>query len=193
MKKLNRKGFTLIELLAVITIMGILMLVAVPAVQRTIRNTRRDTFADTAKQYINAMKNSVVSDDLICWVNATSGDRKHISAVADGTYYYFFNSSENTGKDLMEQGGASSWGNIAVRGLIQISKSTVNNNTKYAYSITMVDGTHGIGIFDNNTPTFVSEENLDRSAVSMSGKGFGTRTAMTNFSNQNKYSCVLVS
>ena len=33
MKKLNKKGFTLIELLAVITIMGILMLVAIPAVE----------------------------------------------------------------------------------------------------------------------------------------------------------------
>ena len=44
MKKLNKKGFTLVELLAVITIMGILMIVAVPAVQRTIRNTRYKYF-----------------------------------------------------------------------------------------------------------------------------------------------------
>ena len=52
--KKAKKGFTLVELLAVITIMGILMLVAIPAVSRTIENSRRDTFMDTAKAYINS-------------------------------------------------------------------------------------------------------------------------------------------
>ena len=50
MKKMNSKGFTLIELLAVITIMGILMMVAIPSVSRTIEYSRRDTFANIAHE-----------------------------------------------------------------------------------------------------------------------------------------------
>ena len=58
MKKINMnsKGFTLIELLAAITIMGILMMVAIPSVSRTIENSRRDTFADVAKSYVNTIR-----------------------------------------------------------------------------------------------------------------------------------------
>ena len=58
-KNLKSAGFTLIELLAVITIMGILMMVAIPSVSRTIENSRRDAFADLAKQYINTVRNAV--------------------------------------------------------------------------------------------------------------------------------------
>ena len=82
--------------------MGILMLVAIPAVSRTIENSRRSTFANTAKSYINAVKNAVAADEL--YYSGTP-----ISAAPTGYYYYSFTSSDNSGKDLMEQGGKSSW------------------------------------------------------------------------------------
>ena len=64
MKKLNKKGFTLVELLAVVVILGILMLVAIPAIQKAIQNSKKGTFADSAKEVVNAVKNAYAADEL---------------------------------------------------------------------------------------------------------------------------------
>ena len=145
MNKIDRKGFTLIELLAVITIMGILMLVAIPAVSRTIENTRRDTFASTAKSYINALKQSIAADE----VEVVLPDKTQlISSAPSGCYFYSFRTDEgDTATDLMEQGGKSSWGNANVGGYVAVRKDVDSrNNTKYTYAIFMVDeANRGIG------------------------------------------------
>jgi len=44
MKKMNKKGFTLIELLAVIVILGVLLLIGVPAVQNIIASSRERSY-----------------------------------------------------------------------------------------------------------------------------------------------------
>ena len=146
MKKLNGKGFTLIELLAVITIMGILMLVAIPAVSRTIENSRRDTFADVAKEYVNTVRNAVLADELKC------GDES-VGATGDGTYYFKIDSNEQNTKDIMESGGLSSWSNARVAGFVQWVKTTTAATTsaeqkvKTTYSVYLVDaGKHGIAL-----------------------------------------------
>lgn len=63
--KINNKGFTLIELLAVIVILGILMIVAIPAVTKYIANSKKDTFADNAKAYINSARYMLLNDELM--------------------------------------------------------------------------------------------------------------------------------
>lgn len=157
MKNLGRKGFTLIELLAVITIMGILMLVAIPAVSRTIENSRRDTFATLAKQYITTVRNAVLADELEC---GSGSNWKTVGAMPNGTYYFKINTAPQPSPDtyisdqtadIMEKVGKSSWGNADVNGYVKWEKiqtstsAAPNTKTKTTYSIALVDtGKHGI-------------------------------------------------
>ena len=56
---MNKKGFTLIELLAVIIILGILMIIAIPSVTRYISDSRKNAYVDTAKEIIGGARNIV--------------------------------------------------------------------------------------------------------------------------------------
>ncbi len=140
MKK-NNKGFTLIELLAVITIMGILMIVAIPAITRTIENSRKDTFLDTVKQYTNGLKTMWSSDNLVCGTENFAS-----SAVANGYYYVRVDSSDPTTPQILESGGKSSWGSRDIKGYIGIMVYEKNGSRHIDYFPVLVDGIHGINL-----------------------------------------------
>ncbi len=56
MKKLDKKGFTLIELLAVIVVLGVILLIAVPTVISTITDARKDSFIRSLDQYVDIVR-----------------------------------------------------------------------------------------------------------------------------------------
>ena len=158
----NNLGFTLIELLAVITIMGILMMVAIPAVSRTIENSRRDTFADIAHEYINAVRNNVLADNIEC---GTEGNMVVASATTDGTYYFTIDTTAQGTKDLMESGGKSPFGNAEMKGYVKWVKTTANSGaenqkTTTVYTMVLTDtGKHG---FDSE----LAEASIKRANIS---------------------------
>ena len=181
MKKINDKGFTLIVLLAVIVIMGILMMVAIPAVPRTIENSRKDTFLDVAKQYANAAKTLWAADGIECSNDGTNYTVS--SALPAGSYYIEIDSSK-TDPDvvLLDQGGKSSWGNSDVTGYVRITTSVAaSGNVKTAYSIALKDG-GGHGFTGEK-----SESELGRSDVKTTGATFAALTAASG--NGGKIYC----
>ena len=158
MKRLNKAGFTLIELLAVITIMGILMMVAIPSVSRTIENSRRDTFADNALTYVNTVRNAVMADELTC-------GGKTVSATANGTYYFTIDTGDQSTKDLMEKVALSSWGSAELKGYVKWVKSSnaSTGRTTTEYFVRLADtGEHG---FKNE----VSEKEVSRTKIYTEG------------------------
>ena len=55
----NNKGFTLIELLAVVIIIGVLTLIAIPAISKYIENSRVSVYVTSAKKYIDIVMQEV--------------------------------------------------------------------------------------------------------------------------------------
>lgn len=58
----NRKGFTLIELLAVIVIIAILLVIAIPKVTQYISNSRKDSMISTAKNLTDSVRTSITNE-----------------------------------------------------------------------------------------------------------------------------------
>ena len=61
---MKKKGFTLIELLAVIIILGIIFLIAIPMVSGHINSSRKKTYINTVEQIIKAAVAKATSGEL---------------------------------------------------------------------------------------------------------------------------------
>ena len=65
MKRLNKKGFTLVELLAVIVVLAVIMIFAVPAVLGAMNNARDTAFIQYTQRVRNAAEQQFRSEDML--------------------------------------------------------------------------------------------------------------------------------
>lgn len=155
----NKKGFTLIELLAVIVIIGILMLIAIPAMSRYIENARKDSLITIAKEYVNAVRNSWSADDLLC------GSSDQVSSSMDeGNYYVLIDTTTESTEELLDQGGKSPWGNRDLKGYVRVNITTNAKEQRVTkYYIAIADGTHGI--YDNVSSPIEADDLARRDVI----------------------------
>ena len=153
---MNKKGFTLIELLAVIVILGILMLVAIPMVSKYIDNSRKESFVNMAKEYVNAVDKAWTLGDIYCYrgeSNTAPIPANTMTRVETGGYYYCFSTTsynivggvshaapsvdlKKNHDAIMEKATKSPW-NRNVQGCITVK---VDSNQRKTYSIKLWDG-----------------------------------------------------
>lgn len=126
MKKLNRKGFTLIELLAVIVILGVILIIAIPSISAAILNARKNAYVDTADQLVDAVRIGALSNPTIL----PSGTNVTIVKLAAIKL-------EKGSKEKSPFGGTYN-----VSSYIRIDYD--DDEDEYVYSICLTDGTRGI-------------------------------------------------
>lgn len=132
----NNKGFTLIELLAVIVILGILMIVAIPQVTRYIEQSKRDAYIDNAKAYINAARYAYLNDEFSNTTGCGLGENARIPIT----------------KLAVDNSGKSPFGGV-IEGFVTIISEEIDNSSKpddviykYSYYITLKDKNTAWGV-----------------------------------------------
>ena len=157
MIKNKKNGFTLIELLAVIIILGLLLLIAVPSVTMYIDNSRKESYIVTVKELVSGASNKINSGQLEAYDPSSTyyvpiecievenaktspfGDLKDSYVVLtyddDGYNYYY------TGTDTSNMGIL-----LTYRELLDIT--SINSNIKNIRPSISIGNTTKIEVFD---------------------------------------------
>lgn len=155
----NKKGFTLVELLAVIIILGVLLMIAVPAVQNVIKKTKNNATQKQAELFIDAAKKMAIIDeatsDMVIYKlsdldsdvdkNRFTGMVVALKENGSYKYYIYLNDSvnkktigNNNNNDIFEFASEDKINEKVTDGVKKFKEDStkiikVNNNT-YSYS-----------------------------------------------------------
>ena len=171
MKKKN--GITLLALLAVIIILGVLMLVAIPSVTSYIGNSRKEAYLDTIKQIIKGTTNLVNSGELdvydtettyyipsTCIELETGGKSPYGGDFAPAyvlvtynneSYDYYWMSRDEQGMGIKDPVQSN---DLTIDDIISgIKQGEIEPNI-------LIDGKSKVSVFDNDCKTSTVNENV---------------------------------
>lgn len=174
----NKKGFTLVELLAVIVILGVLLMIAVPAVQNVIKKTKNNATQKQAELFIDAAKKMAIIDeatsdmviyklsDLDSSVDTNRFPGMVVALKENGSYKYYIYLNDSVNKktignnnnDIFEFASEDKINEKVTDGGNVFSKQTqiinVNNNTySYSNSSNTLNPYHSYSVKENVTVT----------------------------------------
>lgn len=174
----NKKGFTLVELLAVIVILGVLLMIAVPAVQNVIKKTKNNATQKQAELFIDAAKKMAIIDeatsdmviyklsDLDSSVDTNRFTGMVVALKENGSYKYYIYLNDSVNKktignnnnDIFEFASEDKINEKVTDGGNVFSKQTqiinVNNNTySYSNSSNTLNPYHSYSVKENVTVT----------------------------------------
>ena len=117
------KGFTLIELLAVIVILGVIMLIAIPSVTGYITSSRKNSFASTGANIIDAVRKYAITANGLP------------NYTGDKVVYRVVDENGDIAVKLDSGGTKSAFGAAWIKGYnYVVIEATDNNNYNYYYA-----------------------------------------------------------
>ena len=174
----NKKGFTLVELLAVIVILGVLLMIAVPAVQNVIKKAKNNATQKQAELFIDAAKKMTIIDeatsdmviyklsDLDSDVDKNRFTGMVVALKENGSYKYYIYLNDSVNKktignnnNIFEFASEDKINEKVTDGVKEFKEGStqiikVNNNT-YSYSNTnnTLNPYHSYSVKENVTVT----------------------------------------
>ena len=119
---MNKKAFTMVELIAIITIIGVILLFALPNITATLERNKKDAMINDAKDFVEKAKN---------YINMNKTKRENPT----GTY-------KLSDVDPRQEIKTSPFGNAYYRSTSKVDVY-LDGNT-YVYKVTLTDGKYKI-------------------------------------------------
>ena len=183
----RNEGFTLIELLAVIIILGVIMIIAIPSITQQINNSRKLSYSETARRIIGGARTVVNSGELpvykpkttyylpIDMINTENGKRSPygefvdayvvVSVTKDGYDYYW------TSNDTTKTG-------ILLTHYDDLNKNSIKNNVEKIKTDISICGNDNIVVF--NSDGTIKEEKKSKECINPRDTYTGTTSVINS-------------